>query len=186
MIPCFYFHESVSDFSCWKYPQELQLLHLKTSYHLDRVFGQKFTRNAKNRFECLKLIWSGTFAIFNTEPLWFWSRIGSRVKISHYIQPSNLSSALVYRWWPMSILHLALGMLLILCQHFFPQYLTPSSLIKSDIIYERPLNTLCFALVGWLHYKFSLFCQMHFLSRIAQYLKLYKQFKVSQKILGLM
>ena len=30
-------------------------------------------------------------------------------------------------------------------------------------------------LVGLLHYKFSLFCQMHFLSRIAQYLKLYKQ-----------
>ena len=91
---CFYFPERFSDFSCWKYPQELQLLHLKTSYHLNRVFGQKFTRNAKNGFECLKLIWSGTFAIFNTEPLWFWSRIGSRVKISHYIQPSNLSSAL--------------------------------------------------------------------------------------------
>ena len=27
-------------------------------------------------------------------PLWLLSRIGSRVKISHYIQPSNLSSAL--------------------------------------------------------------------------------------------
>ena len=36
------------------------------------------------------------FTIFNTEPLWFWSRIGSRVKISHYIQPSNLSSALCF------------------------------------------------------------------------------------------
>ena len=91
---CFYFPERFRDFSCWKYPQELQLLHLKTSYHLNWVFGQKFTRNAKNGFECLKLVWSGTFAIFNTEPLWFWSRIGSRVNISHYIQPSNLSSAL--------------------------------------------------------------------------------------------
>ena len=29
-----------------------------------------------------------------TQPLWLWSKIGSRVKISHYIQPSNLSSAL--------------------------------------------------------------------------------------------
>jgi hypothetical protein len=29
----------------------LQLLHLKTSYQLDRVFDQKFTRNAKNGFE---------------------------------------------------------------------------------------------------------------------------------------
>ena len=93
---CFYFPERFCDFSCWKYPQELQLLHLKTSYHLNRVFGQKFTRNAKNGFECLKLIWSGTFAICSTQPLWLWSRIGSRVKISHYIQPSNLSSALSY------------------------------------------------------------------------------------------
>ena len=66
----------------------------KKCYHLNRVFGQKFTRNAKNGFECLKLIWSGAFAIFNTEPLWFWPRIRSWVKISHYIQPSNLSSAL--------------------------------------------------------------------------------------------
>ena len=94
--PCFYFPERFGDFSCWKYPQELQLLHLKTSYHLNRVFGQKFTRNAKNGFECLKLIWSGTFEIFNTEPLWFWSSIGSRVKISHYIQPSNVSSTLQF------------------------------------------------------------------------------------------
>ena len=31
---------------------------------------------------------------FNTQPLWLWSRIGGWVKISHYIQPSNLSSAL--------------------------------------------------------------------------------------------
>ena len=61
---------------------------------LNRVFGQKFTRNDKNGFECLKLIWSGTFAIFNIEPLWFWASIGSRIKISHYIQPSSRSSAL--------------------------------------------------------------------------------------------
>ena len=79
---CFYFPERFRDFSSWKFPQEMQLLHLKTIYHLNRVFGQKFTRNAKNGFECLKLIWGGTFASFNTEPLWFCSRIGSRVKIS--------------------------------------------------------------------------------------------------------
>ena len=58
-------------------------------------YGQQFTRNAQNGFDCLKLIWSGTFAIFNTKPLWFWSRIGSKVKMSHEIQPSNLSSALL-------------------------------------------------------------------------------------------
>jgi hypothetical protein len=29
-----------------------------------------FTRNAKNGSECLKLIWSITFAICSTQPLW--------------------------------------------------------------------------------------------------------------------
>ena len=38
---------------------------------LNRVISHEFTRNAKNGFACLKLIWSGTFAVFNTEPLWF-------------------------------------------------------------------------------------------------------------------
>ena len=87
---CFYFPEI---FSCWKYPQEMQLLHLKTEQK--EFFGQKFTRNAKNGFECLTVIWSGTFATFNIEILWFLYRIGIMVKISHYIQPSNLSSALI-------------------------------------------------------------------------------------------
>ena len=32
------------------------VFHLPASLHLDRVFGQKFTRNAKNWFECLNLI----------------------------------------------------------------------------------------------------------------------------------
>jgi hypothetical protein len=36
-------------------PQDLQLLHLKMIYHLNRVLGQKFTRNAKDGFECLML-----------------------------------------------------------------------------------------------------------------------------------
>ena len=90
----FLFFWKVQWFLLLKVPLKLQLLHLKTSYNLNRVFGQKSTRNAKNCFECLELIWCGTFAIFNTEPLWFWSRIANRVKISHYIQPSNLSSAL--------------------------------------------------------------------------------------------
>ena len=49
---CIYLPERFSYFSCWKYPQELQLLHLKPSYHLNRVFSQKFTRNVKNGFEC--------------------------------------------------------------------------------------------------------------------------------------
>ena len=69
-------------------------LQYKTCYLMSIFFGQKFIRNAKNGSGCLKLIWSGTFEIFNTEPFWFWSRIRSRVKISHYIQPSNLYRAL--------------------------------------------------------------------------------------------
>ena len=35
-----------------------------------------------------------TFATFTTQPFWLWSMIGSRVKISHCIQPSNLYCAL--------------------------------------------------------------------------------------------
>ena len=43
-------------------------------------------------FQChsLKIIQLGSAKIFNSESLCFWSRIGIRVKISHYIQPSNL------------------------------------------------------------------------------------------------
>ena len=37
---------------------------------------------------------SAAFAIFITQTLWLWSRIGGRVKISHYIQPSNIYIAL--------------------------------------------------------------------------------------------
>ena len=36
----------------------------------------------------------GTFAICSTQPLWLFSRIGSRVNISNNIRPSNPSSAL--------------------------------------------------------------------------------------------
>ena len=46
---------------------------------------------------------SATFSIFINQPLWLcdnirkkYTRIGSRVKISQYIQPSNLSNALNY------------------------------------------------------------------------------------------
>ena len=42
------------------------------------------------------LIPSSTFAIFITHSLRLWSRMGSRVKITHYIQPSNFSSALLF------------------------------------------------------------------------------------------
>jgi hypothetical protein len=44
----------------------MQLLHLKTKQKGFSHYGQEFTRNAKNGFECLKL---SLFAIFNTEPL---------------------------------------------------------------------------------------------------------------------
>ena len=66
----------------------------KVLSHVNSFWSDIYTK-AKNDSEYLKLIWSGTFAICSTQPLWFWSRIGSRVKIIHYIQPSNLSSALL-------------------------------------------------------------------------------------------
>ena len=68
---CFYLSERLSDSLTKIFPQELQLLHLKTKQKVFSHYGQQFTRNAKNGFDCLKLIWSGTFAIFNTEPLRF-------------------------------------------------------------------------------------------------------------------
>ena len=67
---CFCYHEKFSGFSCW-----IEFL----------------ARNLKERPKiCLKIIWSGTFEIFNAELLWFWFRIGSRVTIGNYVQPSNL------------------------------------------------------------------------------------------------
>ena len=56
----------------------------------DIVFGQKFTRNAKNYLDLLLT----TFAIFNTQPLWILIQGWEQGKKSHYIQPSNLSGAL--------------------------------------------------------------------------------------------
>ena len=75
------------NFIAWDSPSKQKVL----SHEI--YFGQKFTRNVKNGSECLKLIWNGTFAIYSTQPLWLWSRIGSKVKISPYIQASNISSA---------------------------------------------------------------------------------------------
>ena len=66
------------------------------SAHVNRVLGQKFKRTPKSAFECFKLMWSRNLTIANTQPLWLWSRIRSRVKITHYIQPSNHSSALAF------------------------------------------------------------------------------------------
>ena len=43
----------------------------KSISHVNIDFGKKFTRNAKNGIECLKLIWRGPLASFNTRPLWF-------------------------------------------------------------------------------------------------------------------
>ena len=68
---CLYLSERLSDFLNEIFPQELQLLHLKTKQKVFSHYGQQFTKNAKNGFDCLKPIWSGTFAIFNTEPLRF-------------------------------------------------------------------------------------------------------------------
>ena len=82
-----YLPERFCDISCRKFPFK------KKSYLMELVFVQKFTINAKKISERLKCIWSGTFAICSMQPFWLWSRIRSRVKKSHYIQPSTLSSA---------------------------------------------------------------------------------------------
>ena len=42
-----YFLERFSYFSCQKYPQELQLLHLKPIYHLDRIFARNLQEMSK-------------------------------------------------------------------------------------------------------------------------------------------
>ena len=42
-----YFLERFSYFSCQKYPQELQLLHLKPIYHLNRVFARNLQEMSK-------------------------------------------------------------------------------------------------------------------------------------------
>ena len=53
------------------FPERVAEINKTTSAsYARRVFGQKFTRNAKNCFKCLKLIWSETFATYNTQPLW--------------------------------------------------------------------------------------------------------------------
>ena len=51
----------------------------KKVFLVERVFGQKFMRNAK-KF-CF-LFPSTAFAIFITQTLWLWSRIGGRVNMS--------------------------------------------------------------------------------------------------------
>jgi hypothetical protein len=53
---CFYFPERLSDFSNSNFPQELQLLHLKTKQKMFSHYGQQFAKNAKNGFDFLKLI----------------------------------------------------------------------------------------------------------------------------------
>ena len=79
--------ERLRDFSCRKFPFKTKL---KVLSHVNSFWSEIY-KKCQKWSECLKLIWSGTFAICSTQPLWLWSRIGSRVKI---IQPSNLSSAL--------------------------------------------------------------------------------------------
>ena len=70
-------------FSCCTWKQK------KVFSHANRVFCQKVARNAENAFEIFKL---------NKKRLEFLTPnlcgFGSRVKVSNYIQPSNLSSAL--------------------------------------------------------------------------------------------
>ena len=58
------------------------------SNDFNRVFSHK---------KCQNLL--GFFPSFKTQHFLLWSRIGSRVKKSHYIQPSYLSIALEFSWF---------------------------------------------------------------------------------------
>ena len=73
----------------------LQKLHMETT-HITFFFEIEWlVRSLQELPKSFVLFPIATFVIFITEPLWRWSRIGSRVKISHYIQPSILSNALI-------------------------------------------------------------------------------------------
>ena len=54
-----------------KFPPRVAVVAFENKTRSVFFYGQQFTRNAKYGFDCLKLIWSGTFAIFNTKPSWF-------------------------------------------------------------------------------------------------------------------
>ena len=82
----FYLSKIFSDFS-WR---NLLWESKQTFFFEDIVFGQKFQEMTKN-------IWTycfPTFGIFNTQPLWLLIQGWEKGQESHYIQPSNLSSAL--------------------------------------------------------------------------------------------
>ena len=66
----------------------LKKLHLETKHFF--FFCKFLVRSLQEMSKFVVLFPRATFAIFITQPLRLWSRIGSRVKISHYIQPSNL------------------------------------------------------------------------------------------------
>ena len=73
----FKFPQKFNDFSCksctWK--------ENKTGFTSKYSFWSEVHKNCH-------FFPSVTFAIFIGQHLWLWSRIGSRVKMSHYIQPS--------------------------------------------------------------------------------------------------
>ena len=60
--------------------------------HVNSFWSENYTK-------CQKWFWifeaylKWNFCNCSTQPLWLWSRIGSRVKITHYIQPIKLSSS---------------------------------------------------------------------------------------------
>ena len=82
-----YFPERLYDFSCMRSPSKQNVLS-----HVNSFWSENYTK-------CQKWFWifeaylKWNFCNCSTQPLWLWSRIGSRVKITHYIQPIKLSSS---------------------------------------------------------------------------------------------
>ena len=83
-----YFPQMFSDFSSG------QKLHLETKQKSFFLWIEFLVRSLRETPKSFVLFPSAAFAMFITQTLWLWSRIGGRVKISHYIQPSNIYIAL--------------------------------------------------------------------------------------------
>ena len=67
-----YFLDRFSYFSCQKYPQELQLLHLKPIYHLNRVFARNLQEMSKMVLNVCSLSEVEFLQFCSTQPLWFY------------------------------------------------------------------------------------------------------------------
>ena len=68
-----------SNIILWAHFLFLLLLMISSFKHLLKrpIFDNFFSIQERRIWLNTELIWSGTFAILNTQPLWFWDRIGS-------------------------------------------------------------------------------------------------------------